>query len=159
IRLASGGSLAGAGGVLSISGTPYDDTIALSDSPGSPGSFTASVNGYAQSFPDFWSFVTLAGAGHDTIFGRSLADVIYSGAGNDYVDGYLGGDTIYGDAGNDTYAFDTDLALNSDTIDESGGGVDTLDFSTTTTRAVTINLGTAAAQDVNAGLTLRLLGG
>jgi hypothetical protein len=26
------------------------------------------------------------------------------------------------EAGNDTYRFDTDLALGSDTIDESGGG-------------------------------------
>src|SRR5262249_14414105 len=129
IRLASGGSLAGAGGVLNISGTPYDDTISLSDSGGT---YTATVNGYAQSFPDSWSCVHLAGAGNDTIT---------SGGGND---------TMTGGAGNDTYLFDTDLALGSDTIDESGGGVDTLDFSATTTRAVTINLGNAAAQVVNA---------
>ena len=50
-------------------------------------------------------------------------------------------------------------ALGSDTIDESGGGVDTLDFSATTTRAVAIDLGNAAAQVVNAGLTLTLSAG
>ena len=62
-------------------------------------------------------------------------------------------------AGNDTFRFDTDLALGSDTIDESGGGVDTLDFSATTTRAVAIDLSNPAAQVVNAGLTLTLSSG
>src|SRR5262249_58486714 len=55
--------------------------------------------------------------------------------------------------------FDTDLALGSDTIDESGGGVDTLDFSATTIRAVAINLGNAGTQVINAGLTLTLSAG
>src|SRR5262249_40355638 len=77
-------------------------------------------------------------------------------AGNDTITGGAGNDTIAGGAGNDTYLFDTDLALGSDTINESGGGVDTLDFSATTTRAVAINLGNAGAQVVNAGLTLTL---
>jgi Ca2+-binding RTX toxin-like protein len=62
-------------------------------------------------------------------------------------------------AGNDTFRFDTDNALGSDIMDESGGGVDTLDFSATTTRAVSIDLSNAAAQVVNAGLTLTLLDG
>src|SRR5262249_54997440 len=62
-------------------------------------------------------------------------------------------------AGTDVYSFDTDLALGSDIIDESGGGFDALDFSATTTRAVTIDLSNAAAQVVNAGLTLTLSAG
>jgi Ca2+-binding RTX toxin-like protein len=53
----------------------------------------------------------------------------------------------------------TDNALGSDTINESGGGVDRLDFSTTTTRAVSIDLSDAAAQVVNAELTLTLSAG
>src|SRR5262249_29988440 len=59
----------------------------------------------------------------------------------------------------DTYRFDADLALGSDTVDESGGGVDLLDFSATTTRAVSIDLSNPAAQVVNAGLTLTLSSG
>ena len=39
---------------------------------------------------------------------------------------------------------------------ESGGGIDTLDFSPTTSLAVTVNLGLATAQVVNANLTLNL---
>src|SRR5262249_2288412 len=52
-----------------------------------------------------------------------------------------------------------DNPLGSDTINESGGGVDRLDFSATTTRAVNINLSDAAAQVVNTGLTLTLSAG
>src|SRR5262249_31576043 len=66
---------------------------------------------------------------------------------------------LTGGAGNDAYRFDTDNALGSDTINESGGGVDTLDFSATTTRRVILNLGNPAAQVVNAGLTLTLPAG
>src|SRR6185436_13921836 len=82
--------------------------------------------------------------------GNALNNVIEGGGGNDL---------LAGRAGNDTYRFDTDLALGSDTLDESGGGIDTLDFSATTTRAVAVNLGNAAAQAVNAGLTLTLSAG
>ena len=84
---------------------------------------------------------------------------IDGGDGNDIITGGSGNDTLTGGAGNDTFRFDTDNALGSDTINESGGGVDTLDFSATTTRAVSINLGNAAAQVVNAGLTLTLSAG
>ena len=40
-----------------------------------------------------------------------------------------------GEGGNDTYVFDTDATLGSDTVNEADdieGGVDTLDFSATT---------------------------
>ena len=83
----------------------------------------------------------------DTITGNALANILTGGAGND---------TLAGGAGNDTYVFDTDVALGSDTLDESGGGNDTLDFSGTTTRAISINLGLATAQVANANLTLTL---
>jgi Ca2+-binding RTX toxin-like protein len=62
-------------------------------------------------------------------------------------------------SGDGTFRFDADNALGSDTINESGGGVDTLDFSATTTRAVSIDLSNPAAQVVNAGLTLTLSAG
>ena len=99
------------------------------------------------------------GALGDTITGNGLTNALDGrGAATTLIvdTGGGGNDTLTGGAGNDTYRFDTDNALGSDTINESGGGVDTLDFSATTTRAVTINLGNAAAQVVNAGLTLTL---
>ena len=81
------------------------------------------------------------------------------GNGNDTITGGSGNDALTGGAGNDTFRFDADNALGSDTINEAGGGVDRLDFSATTTRAVSINLGNPAAQVVNAGLTLTLSAG
>ena len=65
------------------------------------------------------------GAGNDTINGGAGNDIINGGAGNDTITGGGGNDTLTGGAGNDTYRFDTDNALGSDTINESGGGVDT----------------------------------
>src|SRR5262249_59506074 len=64
-----------------------------------------------------------------------------------------------GGAGDHALGFGGDNALGSDTINESGGGIDLLDFSATTTRGVTVNLGNPAAQVVNAGLTLTLSAG
>ena len=80
----------------------------------------------------------IGGSLNDTFMGNSLANVLTGGMGND------------------TYAFDTDLALGSDTINEAGGGIDSLDFSGTTTRNIALDLSNAAAQVVNAGLTLTL---
>ena len=98
----------------------------------------------------------IGGTVGNTLTGNSLNNVLTGGAGNDTLTGGLGNDTLTGGAGNDTYAFNTDLALGSDTINEAGGGTDTLDFSATTTRTVTVDLSNAAAQVVNAGLTLTL---
>jgi Ca2+-binding RTX toxin-like protein len=95
----------------------------------------------------------------DNVTGGALGDVITGNINNNVLEGGGGNDTLIGGPGNDTYRFDTDNALGSDTINESGGGIDTLDFSATTTRAVTINLGNPAAQVVNAGLTLTLSSG
>jgi Ca2+-binding RTX toxin-like protein len=101
----------------------------------------------------------IGGALGDTLTGNALDNSLSGGAGNDVLTGGAGNDLLVGGAGNDTYRFDADLALGSDTIGESGGGVDTLDFSATTTRSITVNLGLAGAQVVNAGLTLTLSSG
>src|SRR5262249_56089820 len=69
-----------------------------------------------------------------------------------------------GGAGNDTFRFDTGLGVGSVSVGENNvvidaaGGIDTLDFSATTTRAVSIDLGAikGTQQVVNAGLTLSL---
>ena len=95
----------------------------------------------------------------ENVIGGALGDTLRGNTLNNTIEGRGGNDTLIGGAGNDTYRFDTDNALGSDTINESGGGVDTLDFSATTTRAVKINLANATAQVVNAGLTLALSSG
>ena len=46
--------------------------------------------------------------------------------------------------------------LGSDTLDESGGGTDTLDFSASSGQAINIDLGRATSQVVDANLTLTL---
>ncbi len=48
------------------------------------------------------------------------------------------------------YFFDTDASLGIDTINESGGGSDTLDFSQTTTMPIAVDLSNPAAQVVTA---------
>ena len=78
----------------------------------------------------------IGGSQADTLTGNTLSNTLTGGPGSD---------TLVGGAGNDTHLFDADIALGSDTINESGGGIDTLDFSATTTRGVAINLSNAAA--------------
>ncbi|MCY2962322.1 MAG: M10 family metallopeptidase C-terminal domain-containing protein [Planctomycetota bacterium] len=107
----------------------------------------------------------IGGSGDDTLMGNTLANTLSGGGGNDLLSGGSGNDTLVGEAGNDTlrgdlgndlYLFDADSLLGSDTIDESAGGVDTLDFSATSNLGVVVNLGVAAAQIVNSNLTLTL---
>ncbi len=65
---------------------------------------------------------------------------------------------LAGGAGNDVYRFDADTSLGNIALDESGGGVDTLDFAATSTVALNINLGTSLLQSVHAtnlGLDLK----
>ena len=67
-----------------------------------------------------------------------------------------GNDTLSGGADNDLYVFLPSEVVESDTIEEvPGGGRDTIDFSQLST-AVTLNLGTTAAQGVNLGRLLTL---
>lgn len=87
--------------------------------------------------------------------GGSLGDHINGNTLNNTITGGGGNDVVSGGMGDDIYKFDTDLALGADIISDSGG-IDTLDFSATTTRAIALNLGLAAAQVVNAGLTLTI---
>jgi Ca2+-binding RTX toxin-like protein len=89
-----------------------------------------------------------SGTGIENVLGGALADTL---AGNSRANVLTGG------AGNDTYVFDTDSALGSDTVVEADNtGVDTLDFSGTTTKNVAVNLASTAAQTVNSNLTLTL---
>jgi len=111
----------------------------------------------------------VGGAGNDTLIGNSAKNAITGGGGNDLLSGLSnddmltgsnGDDQLIGGAGNDTYLFDTDAGLGADTIDESGGGsADLLDFTSTTTIGVSVDLLVASVQTINANLTLALGGG
>ena len=96
----------------------------------------------ATAFEDIYG-----GLGNDTLTGNSLNNTLSGGGGND---------TLTGGAGNDTYLVDADTALGSDTINEGGGGIDTLDFSATATQAVAVSLSGTAVQVVNANLSLQI---
>ncbi|MFN9199230.1 MAG: beta strand repeat-containing protein, partial [Planctomycetaceae bacterium] len=96
----------------------------------------------------------LGGASNDVLTGNSLANRFDGAAGLDTLQGLAGDDTLLGGLGNDSFLFNTSTALGTDTLDESAGGVDTLNFSTSTTLGVTVNLGLATTQVVNANLSL-----
>ncbi len=97
-------------------------------------------------------------AGNDQVNGGAGNDSITGGTGNDTLTGGAGDDTLIGGVGNDSYVFDTDSALGVDTVTEaSGEGTDTLNFATTTTMAVNVDLSTIGSnQVVNPNLTLYL---
>jgi Ca2+-binding RTX toxin-like protein len=95
------------------------------------------------------------GDGIDTLTGNAGNDALNGEAGNDTLTGGSGNDTLTGGAGNDTYNFNTNSALGSDSIDESGGGTDAITF-TGSTGAVTVNLGITGNQVINGNLTLNL---
>lgn len=67
--------------------------------------------------------------------------------------------TYSGGAGDDTYRFDADVPLGSVILSESAGGTDTLDFSSTFSTSVSVDLGLSLDQIVNPNLTLRLSSG
>jgi Ca2+-binding RTX toxin-like protein len=98
----------------------------------------------------------LAGVSLENIIGGAGADSLTGSAGPNVLTGGGNNDTLSGGAGDDTYIFDVDGALGSDTVTDSGG-IDTFDFSSTTTAAnLSLNLTVVAAQVVNANLTLTL---
>ncbi len=107
----------------------------------------------------------LGGTDTITIRGTSSNDVISADYNGISVNGSLltlasiENRILNGGAGNDTYRFDADGPRGTYSLDESGGGNDTIDFSSTTLLSVALNLSNAATQIVNANLSLRLLSG
>jgi Ca2+-binding RTX toxin-like protein len=91
-----------------------------------------------------------------TLSSATTIENVTGGSLNDTITGNSLDNALAGGAGNDTFLFDTDLSLGTDTINEAGGGTDTLDFSSSTTRSITIDLSNAAVQTINAGLSLVL---
>ena len=93
----------------------------------------------------------------ENVIGGALGDSLTGNAVANVLTGGLGNDTLKGGAGDDIYRFDADLELGTDTLDEGGGGFDTLDFSATTTVGVNVDLSKAVVQVVQTGkLSLNL---
>jgi Ca2+-binding RTX toxin-like protein len=137
------------GNVLTISGTPGNDTIRASLVNGA-----VAIDGVAQRFPlgtftrirvvgfagndriDL-SGVAIASSvsgddGDDTVYGSQAADTLYGGNANDWLNGQGGNDFLGGDAGADNI----EGATGNDTMDggagpdrlSGGAGVDTADY-------------------------------
>ncbi len=104
------------------------------------------------------SIAAVDGSDRDDILRGNLADNgLYGGLGNDRIEGRGGDDVLNGGEGRDTCVFATNISLGSDLIEEtSAPGIDTLDFSQTTSQSVTIDLAKPNAQIVNSNLTLTL---
>ncbi len=153
-------------GVLTVEGTNLDDSIAVQivTPAGGVPQLRVVRNGVNFLFaPSQVLAIIINGqSGDDTLTVGSTVTIgatINGGGGNDRLTGGGGSDVLLGGAGNDTYFFDNDTALGTDTVSDIGGGIDTLDFSSTGTLGVTVNLATAGAQVVNAQLTLVLSSG
>ena len=151
-------------GPADTQGTTGDDAFVLTyTGVAATGSvhIKASTNG--GSFVELGTFPTnspltldgLGGTDSVRIEGTAAADVItvtgtslaINGAG--LILSSIESRTLAALGGNDTYRFDADSPLGLFTLEESGGGVDTLDFSLTTTVGVTANLGLAATQVIH----------
>ncbi len=63
---------------------------------------------------------------------------------------------LQGGSGSDTYRFDADSPLGFITLDEAASGTDTLDFSPTTSQAISLNMNVTTKQVVNSNLSLNL---
>jgi Ca2+-binding RTX toxin-like protein len=93
--------------------------------------------------------------GDDSLNGGSGDDLFYGDTGNDTLYGGTGNDTLNGGAGNDTYIIDADVDLGIDTINDNSAPVtDIIDFRSTTTKAITLNLGLTTTQTVATGVQL-----
>lgn len=97
----------------------------------------------------------VGGAGNDLLIGNSLNNFFEGGAGDDEISGGLG---------DDSYLYNADSSLGSDLLIEEPleGGLDTIDFSQTSSSIGTVtspfSLLLTTAQTVNSFLTLTLSG-
>lgn len=177
------GAYRAASDVVYVHGTEAADTILIEPVAGGRLTLNGTVYNYANPGPPLWTIRSaggddrveatqisrpvwvrggagndniLGGTSNDTLFGDSLNDTLNGGEGNDSLEGLGGNDRQIGGPGNDTFRFDADAALGNDLLDESAGGIDTLDFSLTTTRSIEVDLGQATVQIVNDLMKLRL---
>ncbi len=110
----------GSGNDVALNGDAGDDTV-----DGGDGN-DAAVNG---------------GAGKDTLRGGSGSDTLNGGTEDDSLDGGTGDDTMNGDAGDDLYLQGTS-ANGADTMSDTGGTADKVDYSGRTNPVTIIDDGT-----------------
>ena len=103
----------------------------------------------------FTGTVKLDGAGGaDTLTGTAGADTLTGGAGDDTLRGGLGDDLYDFDA--DSLLYDNTVATSIGDVIDDAGGVDTLNFTATTTLGVTLALDSTKQQTINENLVLTL---
>jgi hypothetical protein len=95
-------------------------------------------------------------AGADTISVNSSTSLTVNGAS--LILTSIENRTLAGAAGSDVYRFDVDSVLGLWTLAESGVGIDTVDFSPTTTVGLVLNLATSGTQPVHATNLSLILG-
>jgi Ca2+-binding RTX toxin-like protein len=99
----------------------------------------------------------LGGGGSDFISGEAGSDSLTGGSGDDNMVGGGGDDFLIGGSGGDNYHFDADLSLGSDVVEEGVDvGADLLNFRSTTTVGVTVDLSNRGLQVVNGNLSLTI---
>jgi len=163
--LGGGDIIAGAGGI--------DQIIETSDANMTLTNVLLTIGGVNDTLASIESAALTGGASSNTInttgfTGRAILngaggnDTIIAGAGADTIIGGEGNDTVSGGAGNDSYLFDADSPLGNDTLIELPGvanGTDLIDFSSTLSGAVSIDLSRTTLQAVHPNLNLTLSNG
>ncbi len=91
------------------------------------------------------------GAGNDYIYGSSWANYLSGGSGNDTIEGGAGNDTLDGgSSGDDVFRFTSASWSGAKTIQDTAG-TDELDFSSSISASLTINLTSSAGHEVTDG--------
>jgi Ca2+-binding RTX toxin-like protein len=99
--------------------------------------------------------LTLFGTANLNGTGNGANNIIKGNSGINRITGGAGNDKLIGGGGNDIYVIDADVDLGADVITEiADASVDTLDFRGTTTKTITINLGTTTIQTIAVGVQL-----
>lgn len=103
----------------------------------------------------------VGGRRNDILRGTAVDDVLDGGEGDDLLEGRGGNDLLIGGLGSDVYVFDADSNLGQDEIRETASPAtendrDRLDFSSTTTIGVQVDLNLTTLQTVNSRLSLLL---
>ncbi len=79
--------------------------------------------------------------GNDILRGGAGNDLLAGNEGNDTLEGGANDDKLSGGTGDDVNAFDTDTKSGTDSNTEGASLADSLDFSSTTTLGIVVNLG------------------
>ena len=145
--------------VLTYSGDASDSTVNVSVSSG--GAAARNLGTFPMS--TVLNLNGLGGTDSVRIVGSTLDDTLEVSTAGLLINGSrillnsIESRTLAGAAGSDVYRFDADTALGLWALDEAGGGIDTVDFSLTTTVGLSMNMaygGTQAVHRTNLSLSL-----